>query len=230
MKVTEIREEENEKSLLDDYEFMTEEDMKAANFSECLKKMFHNWVLVKYSHNCWNDWSCFQLGVIHVYFSLPPLFQPCQLNASSSGNVSRVSSNFAKADPVSRGLMSFSGKKVLPHSMLINSFPTPNQEVWLWRFYDVLDTSHDFWSEQALWRHTLGSINFPMLLKSVLHEVPCLPSYNYIIFHLQWYCAIFFKVPYIFSQIFHLEGQNSPKIQPLEKSPWWRCHVSVGNL
>ena len=99
MKVTEIREEENEKSLLDDYEFMTEEDMKAANFSECLKKMFHNWVLVKYSHNCWNDWSCFQLGVIHVYFSLPPLFQPCQLNASSSGNVSRVSSNFAKADP-----------------------------------------------------------------------------------------------------------------------------------
>lgn len=42
MKVTEIREEENEKSLLDDYEFMTEEDMKAANFSECLKKIFHN--------------------------------------------------------------------------------------------------------------------------------------------------------------------------------------------
>ncbi len=37
-KVTEIREEENEKSVLDDYEFMTEEDMKSANFSECLKK------------------------------------------------------------------------------------------------------------------------------------------------------------------------------------------------
>ena len=47
-KVTEIREEENEKSVLDDYEFMTEEDMKSANFSECLKKqLLQNWVIVK---------------------------------------------------------------------------------------------------------------------------------------------------------------------------------------
>lgn len=82
MKVTEIREEENEKSLLDDYEFMTEEDMKAANFSECLKKIFHNWVLVKYSHNCWNDWSCFQLGVIHESYMFISVCLPSSNPAS----------------------------------------------------------------------------------------------------------------------------------------------------